>query len=187
MIRALALLSLLLGAGVAAAAEPEVKIGDKIDDLHFKDIRYLSRSLSDFGDKKAFVLVFVDSNCPIAEKYLPVLQRLASAYRDKGVQFVAVNSGPNDTIVTMAAQAVEYQRRVSIRQGRRMQSRRCPRRRAHAGSRRPRRQAHAALSRTHRRSISSRRPPFRADAPRFAGSAGRRACRYGCRRADHDR
>jgi mono/diheme cytochrome c family protein len=33
---------------------------------------------------------------------------LERSYRDKGVQFVAVNSGPNDTIAEMAAQAVEY-------------------------------------------------------------------------------
>jgi mono/diheme cytochrome c family protein len=108
MSETIALLSLLLGAGIAPTADPDVKIGANIDNLRFKDIRYLSRSLSDFGDKKAFVLVFVDSNCPIAAKYLPVLQRLETAYRDKSVQFVAVNSGPNDTIVVMAAQAVEF-------------------------------------------------------------------------------
>src|SRR5262249_21004492 len=50
----------------------------------------------------------VACNCPIAAKYLPGLQRLESAYRDKGVQFVAVNSGPNDTVVAMAEQAVEH-------------------------------------------------------------------------------
>jgi hypothetical protein len=108
MSRSVALLSLLLCAGAASAAEPEVKVGAKIDDLRFKDIRFLARSLGDFGDKKAYVLVFVDSGCPIAAKYLPGLQRLESAYRDKGVQFVAVNSGPNDTVVAMAEQAVAH-------------------------------------------------------------------------------
>src|SRR5262249_59636334 len=98
----------LRGAGAVPAAEPEVKVGAKIDDLRFKDIRFLARSLGDFGDKKAYVLVFVDCNCPIAAKYLPGLQRLESAYRDKGVQFVAVNSGPNDTVVAMAEQAVAH-------------------------------------------------------------------------------
>src|SRR5260370_15419953 len=92
----------------SAAAEPEVKIGTRIGELHFKNIRYLARSLSDCGKRKACVLVFVDSGCPIVAKYLPALQRLERIYRDKGVQFVAVNSGPNDTIVTMAAQAVEF-------------------------------------------------------------------------------
>jgi hypothetical protein len=108
MYRAIAIASLLLTAGLAPAAEPEVKVGAKIDNLHFKDIRFLNRSLGDFGDKKAYVLVFVDSGCPLAAKYLPGLQKLESTYRDKGVQFVAVNSGPTDTVVTMAAQAVEH-------------------------------------------------------------------------------
>src|SRR5688500_17562450 len=92
----------------APAAEPEVRIGTKVDNLTFKDIRYLSRSLADFGAKKAFVLVFVQSGCPLAEKYMPVLDRLDREYRDKGVQFAAVNSGPAETVTVMAAQAVEF-------------------------------------------------------------------------------
>jgi len=90
------------------AAEPEVRIGTKVDKLTFKDIRYLSRSLADFGEKKAYVLVFVQSGCPLAEKYLPVLDRLDREYRDKGVQFAAVNPGPAETVAVMAAQAVEF-------------------------------------------------------------------------------
>src|SRR5262245_66157830 len=103
MYRSLVFASVLLGAGMAPA--DEVKIGATVDDPRFKDIRYLARSLADFGDKKAFVLVFVDSDCPLAQKYLPVLDRLERGYRDKGVQFIAVNPGPHDTIVAMAAQA----------------------------------------------------------------------------------
>src|SRR5262245_41713553 len=98
----------LLVAGTAPAAEPMVKIGTKVDDLRFKDIRHVARSLADFGDKKAYVLVFVQSGCPLAEKYLPVLDRLEKEYRDKGVQFAAVNSGPMDTIAVMAGQGVEF-------------------------------------------------------------------------------
>jgi len=102
------LVALLFAAAHAPAADREVKIGSQVDDLRFKDIRYVARSLADFGEKKAYVLVFVDSDCPLAQKYLPVLDRLERGYRDKGVQFVAVNSGPHDTIVVMAAQAVEF-------------------------------------------------------------------------------
>src|SRR5262249_45275714 len=108
MSRALRVVALLASAGIASAGEPDVKIGTTIDDLRFKDIRYLSRSIRDFGDKKAFVFVFVETGCPIAEKYLPVLHKLERTYRDQGVQFVAVNSGPNDTVVATAAQAVDH-------------------------------------------------------------------------------
>lgn len=100
--------SLFLVPILVTAAEPAVPIGTKIDDLRFKDIRYLSRSIGDFGEKKVYVFVFVDSNCPLVQKYMPVLDRLDRTYRENGVQFVAVNSGPNDTIAVMAGQAVEY-------------------------------------------------------------------------------
>ena len=66
-------------ASLASAAE--VKIGTKIDDLQFKDIRFVSRSLKDLGDKKAYVLVFVESSCPLVAKYMPALNRLEKDYR----------------------------------------------------------------------------------------------------------
>ncbi|MFL5338554.1 MAG: redoxin domain-containing protein [Gemmataceae bacterium] len=108
MPRVLAIVAVLFSVSTVGAAEPDVQIGAAIPDLRFKDIRYLARSLRDFGEKKAYVLIFVDGGCPLAAKYLPVLQRLERTYRDQGVQFVAVNSGPNDTIAAMAAQAVEH-------------------------------------------------------------------------------
>jgi peroxiredoxin len=100
--------SILTPAVPAWAAEPAVKIGDKVERLRFKDIRYLSRSLDDFGKKKAYVLVFTTASCPVAARYLPTLTRLEKEYRGKGVQFVAVNVGPDDSVVAMAAQAVKY-------------------------------------------------------------------------------
>lgn len=108
MPRPLAILALVTCLGSSLADEPVVKIGTKIDDLKFKDIRGVARSLADFGEPKVFVLVFVESGCPLARKYLPVLGRLEKAYRDKGVQFVAVNAGPTDTLTVMAAQAMEF-------------------------------------------------------------------------------
>jgi thiol-disulfide isomerase/thioredoxin len=91
------------------AGEKGARLGDKIPNLTFKDTRYLPRSLDDFGKKKAFVLVFTTTGCPLVERYLPVLQRLESAYRGKDVQFVAINVGVDDSILTTATQAVEHE------------------------------------------------------------------------------
>src|SRR5947209_12072955 len=101
-------LAALLLRSAAAPAKDGVPIGTKVDELRFKDTRGVARSLADFGEKKAYVLIFVQSGCPLAEKYLPVLERFQNQYRDKGVQFAAVNSGPADTITVMAAQAIEF-------------------------------------------------------------------------------
>lgn len=90
------------------AGEPEVKIGAQVGDLKFKDTRYLARSLRDFGEKKAFVLIFVDTGCPLVANYLPGLQRMERTYRDQGVQFIGVNCGTGDTIAAMAAHAVDH-------------------------------------------------------------------------------
>lgn len=106
--RALSTAVVLIISSAATAAEPSVAMGAKIDDLRFKDIRYLARSFADLGNKKAYVFVFVDSACPLAQKYMPVLDRMEKTYRDRDIQFVAVNSGPNDSIAVMASQAVEF-------------------------------------------------------------------------------
>lgn len=102
------LLGLVLLFVPAAAAEPTVG-GASVGNLTFKDIRYLPRSLDDFKDKKAFVLVFTNTTCPLVQRYLPALAALDREYRGKGVQLLAVNIGPDDTIVQMAAQAVRYE------------------------------------------------------------------------------
>ena len=94
---------------IALAAAPErnaVKIGDPIGKLRFTDIHYLPRTLEDFGPKKAFVLVFTTTSCPLAQRYLPVLQAMAQQYRSKEVQFVAVNAAEEDSIIAMATEAV---------------------------------------------------------------------------------
>jgi peroxiredoxin len=87
----------------------DVPLGAAVADLHFKDIRYLTRSLDDFGKKKAVVLVFTNTTCPVVQRSMPTLKTLEKEFRDKGVQFLAVNVGAEDTIVQMAAQAVRFE------------------------------------------------------------------------------
>src|SRR5206468_1779260 len=76
------------------------------------DIRYLPRTLDDFGPKKAVVLVFTNTTCPLAQRYLPTLQALHAEYVDKGVQVVAVNAADEDSVVAMATQAVKHEAEI---------------------------------------------------------------------------
>jgi peroxiredoxin len=93
----------------STAGADEVKIGSEIKQLRFKDIRYLTRSLDDLPKSKAYVLVFTTTSCPLARRYLPALNRLEKNYRGRGVQFIGVNVGAEDTIRAMAAQAIEHE------------------------------------------------------------------------------
>src|SRR4051794_25802311 len=101
------LLALLSPAIAQAAAPPPAKpAGVK---LSFKDIRYLTRTLDDLPRSKAYVLVFTSTACPLVQRYLPALNRLEKEYRARGVQFLALNVGADDSIAALAAQAVEYE------------------------------------------------------------------------------
>ena len=96
----------------ADAAEPNMSaaaIGDRVADLRFKDIRGLVRAAHELGEHQATVLAFVTSDCPLVGRVMPKLIELDAAYREKGVQFVAVNVGAADTLKDMAAQAIEFE------------------------------------------------------------------------------
>jgi thiol-disulfide isomerase/thioredoxin len=89
------------------SAEVPVPVGHEAGKFTVTDIRFSPRSLDDFGKPKAFVFVFTTSSCPLARRYLPKVQELAAAYSEKGVQFVAVNCGLDDSLMDTAWQAVE--------------------------------------------------------------------------------
>lgn len=90
------------------------KIGDKLAPCKFTDIRYLPRTLNEFVSekdpvrKRAFVLVFTNTTCPLVQKYLPRLKQLEAEFRDQGIQFVAVDVSADDSILEIATQAVEH-------------------------------------------------------------------------------
>jgi hypothetical protein len=65
--------------------------------------------LDDFPDRKAFVLIFTNTSCPLVQRCLPALKELEKTYRDKAVQFLAVNVGTDDSIVAMASQMVRHE------------------------------------------------------------------------------
>jgi hypothetical protein len=101
---------LLASVVLLQAAEPKPSaIGDAIPELYFKDIRYLPRTLKDLGERQAYVLVFTNTTCPVAQRYWPKLKQLDSEYRPKGAQFVAVNVGSDDSISQMAQQAIDFE------------------------------------------------------------------------------
>ncbi|WP_406695584.1 redoxin family protein [Singulisphaera sp. Ch08] len=101
------ILALILGLPARGDGDDRSPIGQRVDNLQFKDIRFLTRSLDDFGKKKAFVVVATNTTCPVVQRYLPVLAQLEKTYRDRGVQFLALNVGPDDSITEMAARSVE--------------------------------------------------------------------------------
>src|SRR5262245_47205371 len=65
-------------------------------------------ALEDCKDKKAFVVAFIGTQCPVNNAYMPTLVALEKAYADKGVQVVAVNSNEHDPVGAIAEHAKKH-------------------------------------------------------------------------------
>jgi mono/diheme cytochrome c family protein len=98
--------ALALSALLSLAGE-RVPLGAAVGDLRFTDTRYLRRALSELGPCKAYVLVFTTTDCPLVARYLPRLAAMEARYRPLGARFVAVDVGRGDSLVEVAAQAVD--------------------------------------------------------------------------------
>ena len=87
----LQVLSILTAAafGLPASADAKVSppaVGAVVADFRLKDIHHRPRSLDDFKGKRAFVVVFVDTECPIANLYVPTQIELHREYAESGAR-----------------------------------------------------------------------------------------------------
>lgn len=106
MARALPLLALLLVlAATARADEAPDEVGRA---LTFLDVRGLTRSLDDLGERKATVLVFLTEDCPLGRRALPRLVALEAATRERGARFLLVDVGRDADPSAAAALALNH-------------------------------------------------------------------------------
>ncbi len=103
----LAAAAMLLPAAVRADTPP-TQIGKSIDPFALEDTAGKTWSLADLKDKKAVVVIFVGTQCPINNAFLPRLAEMYRTYADKGVQFLAVNANHQDTPKRLADHAKEF-------------------------------------------------------------------------------
>ena len=72
-----------------------------------QDIDGQHRTLGEYKNKKAIIAVFVGTECPLANLYLPTLAEMQKHYGAKGVQVLAINSNDQDSFAEVVAHARE--------------------------------------------------------------------------------
>ncbi len=98
---------------MSIAEKNVMKIGQAAPDfknLPSVDGKKVSRS--DFGDKKALVIFFSCNHCPYVQAYEDRIMALQNEFKDKGVQFIAINSNddegyPDDSFENMVKRTQE--------------------------------------------------------------------------------
>ncbi len=85
-----------------------VSLGLAGEKLVFSDLS--GKKHSPFSDEKvkAVVVVFITTDCPVANYFQPTLRRLGKAYQDRGVRFFMVHSDRDTTVDAAKKHAKEY-------------------------------------------------------------------------------
>jgi peroxiredoxin len=106
-IAAPAFLSMLL-VPLRSAEKEGTSLGRKITDFTLKDTNGHDVSLSDFRQKKAVVVIFAGTECPVNNQYMARMDQLHKAYASQEVQFLIINSNCQDTAEQVAEHAKKY-------------------------------------------------------------------------------
>jgi peroxiredoxin len=106
MNRLAAMLTVLLaGAGLPRAGETPARA---VKDFALLDAQGRKHTADAWKDRKAVVLVFLGTECPVSNGYAPEYRRLVEAYTGKGVLFHGVHPDPDVTAEAAAKHAAEY-------------------------------------------------------------------------------
>jgi peroxiredoxin len=91
-----------------SADQAATTLGNQVVNFTLKDINGHDVSLAGFQAKKAVVVIFAGTECPINNQYMPRLAELHKAYAEHGVQFLAINSNCQDTVERVADHAKRH-------------------------------------------------------------------------------
>ncbi len=95
----LACLALFMSVGRAFAADyPVLPLGSDLPDFNLPAVDGKNYTPADFKSDKVLVLIFTSNHCPTAQAYEGRIKKLVTAYRDKGVGFLAINPNHADAV-----------------------------------------------------------------------------------------
>ncbi len=83
-------------------------------DFHIPDVTGKMHSVEEWQGRKAVVLLFVATECPISNRYAPTINRIFDQYSTKNVTFYIVQSDPDLQAKDAARHAKEYELRPVV-------------------------------------------------------------------------
>ena len=107
-------LALSVGLLSLAASVPDARdeatsgIGHKLAGFSLRDVAGKDRSLDELAGKRATIIVFLSTECPMSNSYLEPLGELVKKHEGQGVRLVLVNPSAQETESQVASHAREY-------------------------------------------------------------------------------
>jgi peroxiredoxin len=107
----LAPFAIIATVGLAAAALPAagaVAIGEKLQPFKLNDTAGKTVDLASLQGRKAVVLMFIATQCPVSNAYNDRMAALSREYGAKGVAFVGINSNRQESVEEIAGHAAQH-------------------------------------------------------------------------------
>lgn len=80
-----------------------IEMDKEVPNFTLKDAMNKEHSLKDLSrDKKVTVLMFISTECPVSNAYNERIIALYNDYKDRGVQFVGINSNRHESVEDIA-------------------------------------------------------------------------------------
>ena len=80
-----------------------VKMDKEVPNFTLKDATDKEHSLKDLShEKKATVVMFISTQCPVSNDYNERIVALYNGYKDQSVQFIGINSNRNESVEEIA-------------------------------------------------------------------------------------
>jgi peroxiredoxin len=95
-------------AGATERDKTETVIGRRVPDIVLPDATGKQIALSDFNEAKTLVVVFLGTQCPIGNSYVPLLGDLQQRFQDQSVQVIGINSNLSDTAESIAQHVADF-------------------------------------------------------------------------------
>jgi peroxiredoxin len=92
----------------AALAEAASPVGRKVEDFILPDWHGRPRTLSEWADSKAVVIIFLGTACPLCKLYGPRLADLAEEFGPRGVAFVGIDANDQDGLTEIATYVARH-------------------------------------------------------------------------------
>ncbi len=102
------LLLIMVVPALAGSADETSKSPQTQGKLKFSDIEGKSYAIKSSANLKALVLIFVTTDCPIANSYQPLLARLHKEFQNRGFEFVLIHEGPDQTPEKLKEHSKDY-------------------------------------------------------------------------------
>lgn len=109
----LALLLVIAGAGLAAAARAEGEIpappaiGASIEDFTLPDVDNKEHSLKSLAGKNGTVLLFISVQCPVSNAYNERMEKLAQEYKARGINVIGIYPNVAEDATAVKAHATD--------------------------------------------------------------------------------